>query len=195
MDRHVVEDLSELAPLVQILDLPVPQMVDFVADALRFLDFPTAEQVIDVPKISCSPCPSRSPIPEPQSAEQLVEVPTVLSPTRMALRIEEQIGDIPASVRGVSGSFQGFPPEQISAKRTASQIADIPVPGRGGSGCLLGFLPEQRTTALHVSQERISDRIVEQIDAGGDFPSRRAGPRVVLPRQGSAAGVSWTCSR
>ena len=75
-------------------------------------------------------------------------------------------------------------------------------------------------TALHVSQERISERIVEQIDAGGDFPSRRAGPRVVLPRQGSAAagaeqladivssggphgfpprtgfnGVSWTCSR
>ena len=28
---------------------------------------------------------------------------------------------------------------------------------------------------------------MEQIDAGGDFPSRRAGPRVVLPRQGSAA--------
>ena len=40
---------------------------------------------------------------------------------------------------------------------------------------------------------------MEQIDAGGDFPSRRAGPRVVLPRQGSAAAgaeqladiVSW----
>ena len=59
-------------------------MVDYVADALRIL----AEQAIEVPKISCSPCPSRSPIPEPQSAEQLVEVPTVLSP----LRIAEQIG-------------------------------------------------------------------------------------------------------
>ena len=35
MERHVVEDLGELAPLVQILDLPVPQVVDFVADALR----------------------------------------------------------------------------------------------------------------------------------------------------------------
>ena len=40
---------------------------------------------------------------------------------------------------------------------------------------------------------------MEQIDAGGDFPSRRVGPRVVLPRQGSAAAgaeqladiVSW----
>ena len=55
------------------------------------------------------------------------------------------------------------------------------------SGCLLGFLPEQSTTALHVSPECISERIVEQIGTGGDFPSRRAGPRVVLLRQGSAA--------
>ena len=53
-------------------------------------------------------------------------------------------------------------------------------------GCL-GFLPEQGTTAPHFSPERISERIVEQIGAGGDFPSRRAGPRVARPRQGSAA--------
>ena len=116
-----------------------------------------------------------------------MEVPTVLSPTRIALRIAEQIVDSPASARGVSGSIQGFPTEQSSAQRTASQIADIPVLGRGVSGSLQGFPTEQRTTALHVSQERISERIVEQIDAGGDFPSRRAGPRVVLPRQSSAA--------
>ena len=36
------------------------------------------------------------------------------------------IVDIPASVRGVSGSLQFFPPEHNSAQRTASQIADIP---------------------------------------------------------------------
>ena len=99
----------------------------------------------------------------------------------------EQIVDIPTSVRGVSGSLQGFPPEQNSAQRAALQIADIPVPGRGDFGCLLGFLPEQGTTAPHVSPELISERIEEQIGAGGDFLSRRAGPRVVLPRQGSAA--------
>ena len=80
VQRHVVEDLGELAPLVRILDLPVPQIVENVSDTLRFLDFPIAEQVIEVPKISCSPCPSRSPIPETQSAEQLVEVPTVCLP-------------------------------------------------------------------------------------------------------------------
>ena len=60
------------------------------------------------------------------------------------------------------------------------QFVDIPVPGRGGSGCLLGFRPGQGTTAPRVSPERISERIVEQIGAGGDFPSRRAGPHVVL---------------
>ena len=105
-----MEDLGELAPLVQILDLPVPQTVDNVTDALRILDLPMAEQVIEVPEISCSPCPSRSPIPEPQSAEQLVEVPTVLSPTRIALQIAEQIVGIPAR----RGRVQGSLPEQGS---------------------------------------------------------------------------------
>ena len=99
--RHFVEDLGELAPLVQILDLPVPQMVDCVADALRVLDFTLAEQVIEVPKISCSPCPSRSLVLETQSAEQLVEAPTVLSP----LRIAEQIVGTPVP----HGRGQGSP--------------------------------------------------------------------------------------
>ena len=54
VQRHFVEDLGPVCPFVQILDLPVPQMVDNVLDALRRLDLPIAEQVIDVPKISCS---------------------------------------------------------------------------------------------------------------------------------------------
>ena len=56
-----------------------------------------------------------------------------------------------------------------SLQRTMEQHVDIPVPGRGGriSG-LQGFPPEQRSTALHVSHERISGRIVEQIV---DIPS------------------------
>ena len=53
--RHFMEDLGELAPSGQLLDLPVPQMVENVTDTLlRILDFPIAEQVIDVPKIFCS---------------------------------------------------------------------------------------------------------------------------------------------
>ena len=116
--RHVVEDLGELAPLVQILDLPVPQTVDHVADAIRILDFPIAEQVIEVATISCSPCPSRSPVPEPQSAEQLVEVPTVLTPTRIAVQIAEQIVGIPVP-HGFVGKrrLQGFSQYRVQQRR------------------------------------------------------------------------------
>ena len=45
-------------------DAPVPQLVENVTDTLRILDLPIAEQVIVVPNISCSPCPSRSRVPE-----------------------------------------------------------------------------------------------------------------------------------
>ena len=110
--RHIVEDLGELAPLVQILDLPVPQTVDSVTDVLRLLDRPLAEQAISVPKISCSPCPWRSRVPEPQSTEQLVEVPTVLTPTRIAVQIAEQIVDT---------SARGSLPGQSSAARRPAQ--------------------------------------------------------------------------
>ena len=128
----------------KVLDLPVPQMVDYVADALRILDFPLAEQVIEVPKISCSPCPSRSLVPEPQSAEQLVEVPTVLSP----LRIAEQIVGTPAPHGRGQGSLpgQGSPAsgKRIS-ERIVEQIVDFPhqtveqiVDSSPGDGCELG---------------------------------------------------------
>ena len=121
--RHIMEDLGGLAPLVQILDLPVPQMVENVTDTLlRILDFPIAEQVIDVPKIFCSPCPSRSRVPEPQSADQLVEVPTVLTPTRIALQIAEQIVDTPVPRAHVHGSLPG----QSSSSRRDDERAEVP---------------------------------------------------------------------
>ena len=80
VERHVVEDLGEVAPLVQILDLPVPHMVDNVLDdALRIPERPMALQVIEVPKILIDVIPARSLVPQPQTAEQFVEVPTVVS--------------------------------------------------------------------------------------------------------------------
>ena len=50
--EHVV-DLVRVAPMVQILDAPVPQMVDQLQDVMRFFDSPLSvpEQVIEVPKI------------------------------------------------------------------------------------------------------------------------------------------------
>ena len=121
-----MEDLGSVFPFVQILDLLVPQMVDYVADALRILDLPMAEQVIEVPKISCSACPSRSLLPEPQSAEQLVEVPTVLSPLRNA----EQIVGIPVprgrGKRQVQGSLPGqsTTATHSSGKRISERIVE-----------------------------------------------------------------------
>ena len=105
--RHIVEDLGELAPSVQILDLPVPQTVDSVTDIWLSLDRPIAEQVIAVPTVSCSSCPLRSCVPEPQLADQLVEVSTVLTPTRIALQIAEQIVATPVPRGRVHGSLPG----------------------------------------------------------------------------------------
>ena len=175
--RHVVEDLGELAPLMQILDLPAPQTVDYVADALRFLDFPIAEQVIEVPTISCSPCPSRSPIPVPQLAEQLVEVPTVLSPTRIALRIVEQIVDTPVPRGRGQGSHPGQSTTATSssleriAERTVEQIVDIFSPGGGlgrGSASSAGAADEDFTVffALFPMEKSAECRAGGECEAG-----------------------------
>ena len=73
VERHVVEDPSELAPMVQFLDAPVPQMVDTVLEFFRALDLPVGEQVIAVPRISTDRVSQR--LVErrlPQMVEQLV---------------------------------------------------------------------------------------------------------------------------
>ena len=156
-----MEDLGTVCPFVQILDLPVPQLVDYVADALRILDCPMAEQALEVPKISCCPCPSRSPTPEPQSAEQLVEVPTVLAPSRVA----EQIVDTPVPLGRGRRRVQGFLPVQSStavlsveriSERIVEQFVDIS-PGGGlgqGSASSAGAADEDFTGGFsHFSQK------------------------------------------
>ena len=68
-----------------------------------------------------------------QTAEQLVEVLTIISYSSLL-------------------------------QRTVEQNVDIPVLGRGGRNAgLQGFLPRQSSTAQLASQERISERIVDQI--------------------------------
>ena len=64
---------------VPVLDAPVPQMVDQAAEVVRFfVSLPVvAEQVIEVPTIiSEDPIPQRALLRAPQLAEQLVDVPT-----------------------------------------------------------------------------------------------------------------------
>ena len=60
------------------LDALVPQMVDQLVDVLKLLDTAIPEQVFEVPKIPQDSIPHRA-VFEQQLAEQLVEVPTVVT--------------------------------------------------------------------------------------------------------------------
>ena len=151
VQRHVVEHITDLvccAPMVQILDAHVPQTLEQLPDVLQFFGtlMTDSEQVIEVPKIFPEDVPMRAVLRDPQLAEQLVEVPTIVSYSWLQLRTE--------------------------------QTVDIPVPGRGGrSSGVQGFLPGQGSTALLSSEERISERTVEQaVDPpGGGLQDFRPG--------------------
>ena len=53
VQRHVVEHLADLAPMVQIIDAPVPQTGEELVHFFNFLvAHSPVEQVVDVPKIS-----------------------------------------------------------------------------------------------------------------------------------------------
>ena len=76
IQRRTVEQPAELAPMVQILDAPVPQTVDQLVEVLRLVDTVVPEQVIEAPKITFHDAiPQRAVLPEPQMAEQLVDEP------------------------------------------------------------------------------------------------------------------------
>ena len=151
--RHTMEQFDELAPMVQILDAPVPQMVDKLEDVLKTVNLYVPVREIEVPKISSLSCPPpRRILPVLQSAEQLVEVPTVLSP----LRIAEQIVDIPVPLGLGKRRVQGFLPRQSStatpsveriSERIVEQIVDTS-PGGGlsqGSASSAGAADEDFT--------------------------------------------------
>ena len=66
IQRHTGQQMIDDLPYVQILDAPVPQVVDSAMDFFRRLDLPFDEQVvIDVPMISSSSCSSRAVLQEP----------------------------------------------------------------------------------------------------------------------------------
>ena len=148
--RHTVKQMADVAPMVLILDALVPQMEDQFADNLnledemldvaRLMDRPISEQVIEVPKFIIEDIPTRTTVPEPQMAEQLVEVPTVISYSSLQRTVEQHV-DIPVPGGGGSvSSLHGFFPRQRStaslsskkciSERIVEQIVD-PV-SRGG---------------------------------------------------------------
>ena len=155
---RTVEQIAVYAPVVQILDAPVAQMVEQLPNLVQFFDIlrPDPEPVIAVPKILPHDVPPRRLCRDTQLAEQLAEVPTILYFLKQ--RIPNQIVDnpVPHGGRGVSGGLQGFLPGHVE------QTVDIPAP-RSGVRRLQGFLPEQSSTATS------SERTVEQIAVSRGF--------------------------
>ena len=73
IQRRTVEQPAEIAPMVQILDVLVPQTVGQLVEVLRPFDTMLPEQVIDVPKITSQDViPQHAVLRVPQMAEQLV---------------------------------------------------------------------------------------------------------------------------
>ena len=79
--QRTVESIVDAVPLVPLLDDPVPQTVEQLQDVLQFFDRLSAvpEPVIEAPKIYTEDVPMRAALRATQLAEQLVEVPTIIS--------------------------------------------------------------------------------------------------------------------
>ena len=115
VQRHTAEQVIETFVPVQVLDAPVPQLGEAqVVEFMQKFDAPViAEPVIKVPKISLEKARRRlgDYLRPAQTAEQLVEVPTIASFSSL-LRTAEHFVDIPVPhVRGGWGgeeSLQGF---------------------------------------------------------------------------------------
>ena len=99
-------------------------------------------------------------------------------PMRTAVRVPQLAAQLVEVLTMISYSL---------LQRTVEQHVDIPIPGGGGpSSGLHGFLPGQGSTATQFSEERTSERIVEQfVDPGssGDLHGSR-------PGQGSSSSHS-----
>ena len=93
VQRHTMEQLADVAPMVPSLAVPEPQMVDQLVAMVKHVDSAVPEQIIAVLTISW---PSRFPrtvLCEPQKAEQLVEVPV---PAPLLQRLGSLGGDLQA---------------------------------------------------------------------------------------------------
>ena len=153
IQRHTMEHIADVVPMVQILDIPVSLGADQLVEVGRHLDFLIFEQVIEVPKISLDMAQRRRMVDlsrPPQTAEQLVEVPTIIS-FSLLRTVEQSIDILVPRVRvGGGGGLQGFRPEQGTPAVGVEQIVEFPVPQSRlkRSGSFQGFFPGQDSTAV-----------------------------------------------
>ena len=152
VQQRTAEQIVDPVPLVPLLHDVVPQMVEQLVDFLTPLDFPVPEQVIEVPMIVCPPRAARTVLGAPQTVEQLLEAPTIVTLIDVIRQPVEQPVDIPVRAwdgtggrledfsstveqiavphHGIFGGFQGFHPGQSTAA-SSEQIVDIPLPHGG----------------------------------------------------------------
>ena len=123
-----------MVPLVPALADSVPQMVDQLC-SLRYADCRPGYRSAQGP-LRCA----RTVLRTPQTAEQLVKVPTILYFLKQTV-----------DTSGRSGGPQGFLPGRSSSS-PAVQIMDIPAPGRGVQRGLQGFSHGRSSTARTVEQ-------------------------------------------
>ena len=150
VQRHTVEHFADLAPMVQILDVLVPQVVDQLVEVFRLLDFAVPAQVIDVPKIPQDRIPQRTAPRNPQLVEQLVEVPTV------SQTVGTPVLSLLQDFRPGGGDLLGFPLNRVQPRMAAP-------PAQGGKQ-KLGAVPAPK----------IQDQIVAVVDHAAQVPAVRA---------------------
>ena len=131
--------------LVQALDAPVLQVEEQLPNVLQLFvtSVPAvAEQVINAPKISHDRTQQRlvDYLRQPQMAEQLMEVPTIVSYSSLQGVVEQNV-DI------AGGGLRGFLPGE-SYSLSSEQIIDNPVPRRGDQGGFQGFPQGQNPAAF-----------------------------------------------
>ena len=95
--RHVVEHMADVCPFVQVFDAPLPQVENQLLQVFRHRDCALPEQAAQDLTSQQQRLVDRD-LRHPQMAEQLVEVPTVFSPSLLRQLSAEQIVDIPVRV-------------------------------------------------------------------------------------------------
>ena len=121
-----------------------------------------ADQVIDVPKISQDRTQQRlvDYLRQLQTAEQLVEVPTIVSYSSLHRNVQQNV-DIPVPHRrGGRGGLQDLRPGQDSTAFCGADHVDKPVPRVGGPQ---GFLPRQASAASSSHSPGAADEALQGV--------------------------------
>ena len=137
--RRTVDQIVDAVPDLPALDVPVPQMVDQSLVLLAAFDVLVPEQVIEVPKLSTpTRCP-RTVLSMPQTAEQLVEFPNVVSLIDVIRHPVEQtvgggrIGGLPGFHPGQSSTAFGEADHRAAPRGAPHDFHQNPLPAAGSS--------------------------------------------------------------